>query len=108
MTLFERIKKYAKLRGMSLTQVAKRSGLSDNAIYGWKKHTPNEATLRTVARVLGVTYKELTGEDDDGTAIKQIDLKATMHDDHTVVAWDGKPIPPEEMEMIRRILDGGK
>lgn len=31
-----------------------------------------------------------------------------MKDEDTIMSWQGKPIPPEELEMIRRILDGGK
>lgn len=39
---------------------------------------------------------------------KEIDLKATIADGETIMSWDGRPIPPEELEMVRRILDGGK
>ncbi|WP_407893437.1 helix-turn-helix domain-containing protein [Lacticaseibacillus sp. N501-2] len=107
MTLIERVKKYAKIRGWNLKETALKSGLSENAIYGWKNHQPAEATVLLVAKTLGVTYEDLTGtaKSKEPTSI---DLKAASDDPDTIMSWNGRPIPPEEMEMIRRILDGGK
>ncbi|MBU5324076.1 helix-turn-helix domain-containing protein [Lacticaseibacillus paracasei] len=62
MTLVERIKNFGKARGMGLKEIALKSGLSENAIYGWNSHTPNEATLRAVAQTLGVSYEVLIGK----------------------------------------------
>lgn len=107
MALFDTIKKFAKLRGMSVKEVAVRSGMSENAIYNWKKHTPSNATLMTVAQTLGIDPSELTGVKQEVKPTK-IDLKAAAADPDTVMSWNGRPIPPEEMEMIRRILEGGK
>lgn len=110
MTLFERIKFFAKKRGLSLQKVALDSGLSKNAIYNWKSKKVeeiSEAYLIAISKTLGITLEELT----DGklkAEPKKIDLKATIDDDETIMSWDGRPIPPEELEMVRRILDGGK
>lgn len=92
---------------MNLKEVATKSGLSENAIYGWKNHKPAMATVMLVANTLGTTYEELTGEKQENEPTK-IDLKAASEDPDTIMSWNGRPIPPEEMEMIRRILDGGK
>jgi transcriptional regulator with XRE-family HTH domain len=62
--MFDRVKKFADARHMSLPQIARMAGLSENAIYNWKKHTPTEATLRSVARVLGIPYNELVGKEE--------------------------------------------
>ncbi|WP_461214984.1 helix-turn-helix domain-containing protein [Lacticaseibacillus sp. GG6-2] len=107
--LFENTKKYAKLRGLSLQEVALRAGLSINAIYKWNKtdYTPSKPSILATAKVLDVTYADLTGEADE-IEPRQIDLKAASDDPDTIMSWNGRPIPPEEMEMIRRILDGGK
>lgn len=108
MALYDNIKKYAKLRGMSLQVVAEKAGLSKNIIYQYKNaKSPSLENLNRISKVLGVSTAVLI--DGKGEPPKRdIDLKKAMHDDRTIMAWDGKPIPPEEMEMIRRILDGGK
>lgn len=109
MTLFENVKKFAKLRGLSLQEAALKAGLSINAIYKWnrKGYVPSKPAILAVAKVLGVSYEDLTGEDDD-RGPRKLDLKAAMKDDDTIMSWQGKPISPEELEMIRRILDGGQ
>ncbi|GEK06119.1 helix-turn-helix domain-containing protein [Schleiferilactobacillus harbinensis] len=108
MALYDNIKKFAKLRGMSLQVVAEKAGLSKNIIYQYKHaKSPSLENLTKISQVLGVSTADLIGEKRQPSK-RDIDLKQAMHDNDTVVAWDGKPIPPEEMEMIRRILDGGK
>jgi hypothetical protein len=37
MTLFERTKKLSKQKGWNLQTTAEKAGLSQNAIYNWKK-----------------------------------------------------------------------
>lgn len=107
MTLIDRTKEIAKRRGWNLKQTVLNAGLSENAIYGWKNHEPAKATVLLVAETLGVSYEELTGEKPK-TEPTKIDLKAAMNDDYTIMSWEGKNIPDEELEIIRRILDGGK
>lgn len=103
MTLFDEIKKYAKLRGMNIKQTAIKAGLSENAIYGWKTHTPTAATINAVAKVLGVTYAQLTGEE-ESTEPTTIDLKAAAESDDVILSYDGRPIPAEDLEIIKRLL----
>lgn len=107
MTLFENVKKLAKKRGLSLQDVAIQSGLSKNTIYKWKDYTPSDPYIIAVAKTLGVKPEELTGKKLN-TEPRKVDLKAAAEDPDTIMSWNGRPIPPEEMEMIRRILDGGK
>lgn len=110
MTLFETIKKYSKIRGLSLQEVATRSGLSKNAIYNWKEKKASdvsEAYLIAIANTLGISYEELIGKKKKKEPTN-IDLKAAMIDKNTVMSYGGRPIPDEELEMIRRILGGGK
>lgn len=106
MTLIETIKKYARLRGMSLKDVALKSGLSENAIYNWKSHTPSDPTLNAVAKTLGISYEELTGTAKTKEPTK-IDIAAALDDEDTVImTYQGKPIDEEDMELIKRILKG--
>ena len=41
MTTFERIKKLAKNRGVTLQKVANELGFGESTLYKWKKQTPN-------------------------------------------------------------------
>ncbi|KRL45991.1 hypothetical protein FD29_GL001750 [Companilactobacillus mindensis DSM 14500] len=49
-----------------------------------------------------------TDDPDVNTKSKKVDIKDAMQDDYTIMSYGGREIPPEELEMIRRILDGGK
>ncbi|GEO64428.1 MULTISPECIES: helix-turn-helix domain-containing protein [Companilactobacillus] len=112
MTTFERIKKISKDKGYSLKQVAIKAGLSENAIYRYNQGVePKYNTLKVIADALHVSVEELTGDskikssstDDNG----DIDLEKEIAKGRTV-RWEGREIPPEEWEMFRRIMEGGK
>lgn len=103
--LVDNIKRYAKLRGLNLKQVATKAGLSESAIYNWHKHTPSKPTIKSVAEVLSVTYEDLTGERLEKTPTT-VDVKAAIEDEHTLMTFDGKPIPPEDLEIMKRLLRG--
>ena len=65
MTLFERIKKTAKERGISLTALSVKSGLGEKTIYKWKEKEPSVNRIKAVADVLGVSVDYLLGNTDD-------------------------------------------
>lgn len=111
MTTLDRIKKISKQRGFSLTKVNDMANLGTNTIYSWKHKEPGINNLKAVAEVLHVSVDYLLGKTDDpdvNTKSKKVDIKDAMQDDYTVMSYGGREIPPEELEMIRRILDGGK
>ena len=101
MTTFERIKKYAKLRGLSLQKVALAAGLSKNMIYQYKDGTnPSMKTLNKIADVLHVEPNDLLSD----TTSKENTAQADLNDDDTIFTFQGKPIPPEDLKIIRRLL----
>ena len=101
MTTFERIKKYAKTRGMSLQKVAIEAGLSKNMIYQYKDGTnPSMKTLHKIADVLHVEPNDLLSD----TTNKENTAQADLDDDDTIFTFQGKPIPPEDLKIIRRLL----
>lgn len=53
------IDRLAKLQGMSLKEVGKKSGVGENAIFRWNKITPRITTLKKVANFLNIDYKLL-------------------------------------------------
>ncbi|KZU36391.1 XRE family transcriptional regulator [Lactiplantibacillus plantarum] len=107
MTLFDRIKTISKERGYSIAEVERKAGISTNYMYQWKKRNPSPKALASVADVLNVSVDYLLGKTDDNSTSmkpKQVDIT----DDDYIMTYQGKPIPPEDMEYIKRILNGGK
>ena len=111
MTTLDRSKKISKQRGFSLTKVNDMANLGTNTIYSWKHKEPGINNLKAVANVLHVSVDYLLGKTDDpdvNAKPKKVDIKDAMQDDYTIMSYGGREIPPEELEMIRRILDGGR
>lgn len=103
MTTYERTKKMADDHGLSLQQVATKAGLGINSIYAWKKKDPSISRLAKVATVLGVSVDYLLGKTDNPNGTKD---KPTvdLNKDDAILTFDGKPIPEEDMELIKRLL----
>lgn len=105
MTVFERIKEVSKTRGMSLLQLNDKAGLKKNVIYSWKTKQPSAEKLKAVSEVLGVSTDYLLGKTDNpstSTKPKEVDIE----DEHIIMTFDGKPIPDEDKELIKRLLRG--
>ncbi len=80
MTVFERIKEISKSRGMSLKELALKAGLSENAIYSWKRKTPRSDSLRKVAKVLDVSIDSLEQSDIKQDKPKHINVDDIIND----------------------------
>lgn len=107
MTMFDRVKEISKKRGLTLAQLNEKVGFKQNVIYSWKTKTPSVDKVKAVADVLNVSVDYLLGKTDDNSTSmkpKQVDIA----DDDYIMTYQGKPIPPEDMEYIKRILNGGK
>jgi len=106
--LTDNIQRLAKLKSMSLQEVASKSGLSKNIIYRWKgaNSSPSQASVTSIAKTLGVTYEDLAGIKKQKTPTK-IDVKEAIHDDDVIMTFEGRPIPPEDLELMKRLLRGG-
>lgn len=100
MTVFERIKETAKLRGTNLKNLAKQVGLSENAIYSWKNKTPRTDNVQAVADVLGVSVDYLLGNTDQMYGNKKddmpIDLEETLSKLGPAVSFGGKELTDEQ------------
>lgn len=108
MTVVERIKEIAKKRGYNLKTTALKAGLGENVIYGWQKYTPSSDKLKAVADVLHVSVDYLLGNTDDPDPKDTKDKTPDLADDDVILSFEGKRIPPEDLEIIRRFLRGGK
>lgn len=107
MPLFDNIKMLARKRGMSLAELNNKAGLKANIIYSWKNKTPSVDKLESVARVLGVSVDYLLDKDDNLPA-SNMPKKIDITDENIIMTYEGKPIPPEDLEIMKRFLNGGK
>ncbi|MBU7461513.1 MULTISPECIES: helix-turn-helix domain-containing protein [Lactiplantibacillus] len=107
MTVLDRIKKVSKKRGFSLTQVNDKANLGKNTIYSWKVKEPSINNLKAVADVLNVSVDYLLGKTDDNSTSKK-PKHVDIADDDVIMTFEGKPIPPEDLELMKRLLRGGR
>ena len=100
MTLFERTKDTAKLRGISLQQTAEMAGLSKNALYNWKTKEPSAVSLKAVADVLGVSVDYLLGNTDEMHSNKKddmpVDLEEVLAKLGPTLRFEGKELTDEQ------------
>ena len=100
MTVFERIKDTAKLRGTNLKNLAKQVGLSENAIYSWKNKTPRTDNVQAVADVLGVSVEYILGNTDEMHSNKKNDKTVDLEKDTTILALDGMELSDDYKQFI--------
>lgn len=112
MTVFEAIKKLADKQGKNVKTVAIDVGLSENAIYGWKKTKPKAEDLAKVADYFHVSVDYLLGREELKTTNEPVDLKKlisekkpTSWDDPRIdwnewVSFDGEPISDDVKKML--------
>ncbi|MCH4165122.1 MAG: helix-turn-helix domain-containing protein [Lentilactobacillus diolivorans] len=102
MTLFERIKFLAEKQGKSINDVERELKYSQNTLYRLKRTNPSAKKLEELADYFDVSTDYLLGRTDDKTIEKPVDIE----DDHVIMTYQGKPIPEEDMEIIKRLLRG--
>lgn len=69
MTLFERVSDLAKKQHIGLKELAVKLGLSESAIYQWRKSSPKTETLEKVADYFNVSMDYLQGRTDNPNVI---------------------------------------
>lgn len=106
MTAFsERLISLREARGWSKTYVANHLGLKNMrtyANYEYGRREPDLETTTKLAKLFNVPTNYLLGH-----APKEDDLKATdLADDDTIFTFEGKPIPEQDLEYMKRLLRG--
>lgn len=105
MTTFERIKKLAKNRGVTLQKVANELGFGESTLYKWKNQTPNGEYLSKVADYFHVSVDYLLGREDDKEAQDQKDLKKFLDDNLNYgMTYDGENLTEEDRERLKIAL----
>lgn len=101
MTILDRTKEIAKLRGISLTDTAIKAGLAEKSIYSWDRSTPKADNLQKVADVLNVSTDYLLGRSDDMNTLSNTDDdEASELGQSIMMAFDGKDIPDEDKKKL--------
>lgn len=108
MTLFERIKKVAKIRGLSLRDVAIKAGFkSETAIYRYNQGVnPRDTTLVSIADALDTTVEYLKGETDD---YKPQSKKGGLSVDEAVDnlrSYQGKLVSDDQKDVLKDLIKG--
>lgn len=101
MTILDRTKEIAKLRGISLTDTAIKAGLAEKSIYSWDRSTPKADNLQKVADVLHVSTDYLLGRTDEMNTTSSDKKVADILDNETILAFDGMEIAEEDKEKLR-------
>lgn len=57
--IVSKVKKLAKMEGLTIKELASQAGIGETSIYRWDEHEPSISTLKKVANVLGIDYKIL-------------------------------------------------
>ncbi|WP_413627127.1 helix-turn-helix transcriptional regulator [Fructilactobacillus vespulae] len=104
MTTYENIKRIAKEKDISLTEIAQAIGLSSNAIYRYNQGIePRKETLDKIAKVLDVPISELSDiYKNPQDNIETIDLA----NNNLTFKYQGKDVKPDQLKIIFEVLKG--
>ncbi len=102
MALYERIKDLADQHHITIKELEEKLNFSNGSMRRWNIHTPSTDKLEKVAEHFDVSTDYLLGRTTDRQSKKGVDLK----DKNSILMYDGKLIPEEDMETIRRIVEG--
>lgn len=105
MTTFERIKKLAEKQGKSLQKIAEDNDFSPNLIYRWQKSDPKAKDIAKVASYFHVSTDYLLGNTDDPTPVNRTNHDIDLADDSNIFTYEGRPIPEEDLKIIKRLLN---
>ena len=98
------IRDLRKQHRLSQTELAKAVHVSQATVTAWEtgKAEPSSSALNTLASYFNVSADYLLGR-------KSVDNKtADLADKDTVFTYEGRQIPPEDLEYMKRLLRGGK
>ena len=99
MTPFDRLKLLADKQGLSINDVETKVGIGTNTLYSWKKN------LSKVADFFHVSTDYLLGRTDD-PSIADKPSKVDLADEDVIMTFEGQKIPPEDIELMKRLLRG--
>lgn len=102
----DRLKSLRDAKGWTKTYVANHLGIKMQtyANYEYGLREPDLKLTNNIAKLFGVTSDYLISGEENKSDSKTADLA----DQETIFTYEGKEIPPEDLEYMKRILRGGK
>lgn len=101
-----RLKKLREDKSWTQLQLSKKIDVSPKTIGAWERGTrePPMDTIAKFAEIFSVSTDYLLGESDikNPSTQKEVDIA----DNDVIKTFEGKPIPEEDLELIKRLLRG--
>lgn len=111
-TIASQIKKLRKSRGWTQPQLADRISVSKQTISNWETglKVPRMGALQKLADLFNVPISEIVSDQMENSSNKgsHTPKTADLADKETIFTYEGKEIPPEDLEYMKRILLGGQ
>ncbi len=105
MDIYGRIKELAQQRKISIRQLEHDLSFANGTIGRWHTSAPIDK-LTLVANYFSVTVEYLiSGDKPAKPAPKRVDLEQQLDDKYTIMAYGGRELTEQELEMIKRLLD---
>lgn len=100
MTIGNRIRELRKEKKLTQTDLAKLINVSQQTITKWENDIaePSGSAVKSLANVLNVSADYILGLEEKST----VDLA----DEDAIFTYEGKRIPEEDLEMIKRFMRG--
>lgn len=100
------IKELRKQKHLTQKDLAKLMHVSQQTIGAWEteRAIPGSDTLALLANLFNVSTDYLLGRDPREDDLKTADLA----DDDTIFTFEGKLIPEQDLEYMKRLLRGGR
>ena len=104
--LGQKIKDLRKQKHISQTELGKFVGVSQTTVTAWEngRAEPSSPFLAKLADFFNVTTDQLLGRPEKNDNNNTADLA----NKDTIFTYEGKPIPPEDLKYIKRILLGDR
>ena len=101
----DRIRDLRNQRRISQTDLSKILHVSQQTVTKWEtgKAEPSSGAISNLANFFGVSADFLLG-----TNTKEHNNTADLADKDTIFTYEGRPIPAEDLEYMKRILRGGR
>lgn len=108
--LYLKIKELADKKGVSLAQIERDLNFSNGIISSWKNGRASQDKLAAIADYFNVSTDYLLGREEKKKDDKQVDLTGIgqKEDEEKIFSYEGKEIPKQDLELIRRILETGE
>lgn len=99
----DKIKELREKKHMSQSELADKLNVKQQTVGSWEigRTDPSLDIQNKIADIFEVTLDYLNGR---SSSKKTVDI----NDDGVIMTFEGKPIPPEDLEIIRRVLRGGR